>query len=124
MYEDMMNKSFAQTENMIEPMVKANKLAVANFEKLVEFQMSAFQAYVDMGLEQLKAASQVNSPQSYQAYLSKQVETANVLRQKMLDDTKALVDLGSGFKDDFAKFAEDNVKEFAKVAPKATKKVA
>ena len=124
MYEEMFTKNFTQVENFIEPVLKANKLAVTNFEKLVNFQMSAWQSYMDLGIEQLKAAAEVNSPQTLQAFMSKQIETGNVLRQKMLDDTKALVDLGNGFKDDFTKLAEANVKEFAKAAPKAPVKKA
>ncbi len=122
MYDEMFSKTFANTENLVEPMIKANKLAVINLEKLVSFQMTALQSYVDLGLEQIKAAAEVNSPQTLQAFWSKQVEVANVLRQKMLDDTKALVDLGNGMKDEITKLAEDNVKEISKVVPKAASK--
>lgn len=124
MYEEMFSKNFPQVENFIEPAIKANKLAVDNFEKLVNFQMDAFQSYVDLGIEQMKAAAEINGPQAFQTYFSKQIETGNVLRQKILDDTKALVDLGNGFKEDFAKLAEANAKEFAKAAPKTVKKAA
>ncbi|MDX1606093.1 MAG: phasin family protein [Candidatus Competibacterales bacterium] len=120
MYDELFSKSFANAENLVEPMVKANKLAVSNLEKLVNFQLGAMQSYMDMGMEQLRAAAEVNSPQSLQAFWSKQVETANVLRQKMLDDTKALVDMGNGMKDEFTKLAEDNVQEFSKAAPKVS----
>ena len=121
MYEEMFSKPFANVETMMEPMIKSNKLAVAQLERLVSFQMSALQSYVDIGLEQIKSAAEINSPQTMQAFMSKQVEVGNVLRQKMLDDTKALVDLGNGMKDEFTKLAEDNVKEFNnKAAPKTT----
>lgn len=122
MYDEIFNKSFANAEQLVQPMVKANKLAVTNFEKLVSFQMNAMQTYVDMGLEQLKAAAEVNSPQSFQSFWSKQVEMSNVLRQKVLDDTKALVDLSNGMKDEFTKLAEDNVQEISQAAPKAASK--
>lgn len=124
MYDEIFNKSFANADQLVEPVVKANKLAVTNFEKLVSFQMNAMQTYVDMGLEQLKAAAEVNSPQTFQSFWSKQVEMSNVLRQKVLDDTKALVDLGNGMKDEFTKLAEDNVKEISQAAPKAASKAA
>lgn len=119
MYEEMFTKSFANVEGMMEPVVKTNKLAVAQLERLVSFQMSTMQTYVDLGLEQLRAIAEINSPQSLQAFWGKQVEVANSLRQKVLDDTKALVDLGNGMKDEFTKLAEDNAKEFTKAAPKA-----
>lgn len=124
MYDEIFNKSFANADQLVEPVVKANKLAVTNFEKLVSFQMNAMQTYVDMGLEQLKAAAEVNSPQTFQSFWSKQVEMSNVLRQKVLDDTKALVDLGNGMKDEFTKLAEDNAKEISQAAPKAASKAA
>ncbi len=120
MYQEMFNKPFANVEGMIEPMIKSNKLAVAQLERLVSFQMSTFQSYVDFGLEQIKSAAEINSPQSMQAFWSKQGEAGSVLRQKMLDDAKALVDLGNGMKDEFTKLAEDNVKEASKGAPKTT----
>lgn len=124
MYDEMFSKTFVNTETMLEPVMKANKMAVTNVEKLVNFNMSAMQSYVDMSLEQLRAAAEINSPQTLQAFWSKQIETANVVRQKMLDDTKALVDLGNGMKDEFAKLAEDNVKELSKTAPKAPQQAA
>ena len=124
MYEEIFNKSFVNADQLVEPVVKANKLAVTNFEKLVSFQMNAMQAYVDMGLEQLKAAAEVNSPQTLQSFWSKQVEMSNVLRQKLLDDGKALVDLSNGMKDEFTKLAEDNVKEISKAVPKTAGKTA
>ncbi len=111
---DEMNKNFANVEKMLDPMVKANKLVVANMEKLVNFNMATMQSYVDMSLEQMKAASEINNPQALQAFWSKQAETANALRQKMMDDAKALADMGNGMKEEFSKLAEENTKEFSK----------
>ena len=111
---DEMNKNFANVEKMLDPMVKANKLVVANMEKLVNFNMVTMQSYVDMSLEQMKAASEINNPQALQAFWSKQAETANALRQKMMDDAKALADMGNGMKEEFSKLAEENTKEFSK----------
>lgn len=124
MYEDMFSKTFGQTENLVEPMLKANMMMVNNMEKLVNFQMATMQSYVDMGLQQMKAAAEINGPQAMQSYVSTQVETANTLRQKMLDDSKALAELGAEFKDEFTKLAEDNVKEVNKATPKASAKKA
>lgn len=102
---------FAQFQSFQAPVVKANKLAVANFEKLVDFQFNAFRSYVDLTVEQLKAASEVNDPKSLQDFLAGRVEVANVVRQKVLDDTKALADLNAGFLAEFSKLAEENVAE-------------
>ncbi len=118
MYDDMFKKNFSNMESMLEPMVKANKMVIANMEKLASFNMATMQSYVDMSLEQMKAASEVNSPQALQAFWTKQVETANAMRQKMMDDAKALADMGNGMRDEFAKLAEESVKQVNKNAPK------
>lgn len=102
---------FAQFQSFQAPVAKANKLAVANFEKLVGFQFNAFRSYVDLSVEQLKAASEVNDSKSLQDFLAGRAEVANVVRQKVLDDAKALADLNAGFLAEFSKLAEENVAE-------------
>ena len=126
MYDEMFNKTFANVNTLVEPAVKANKLALANFEKLVNFQMTSMQAYVDMGMNQLRAVSEIDSPKAAQAYMGKQMEATNALRQRMVDDTQALFELGNGFKDEMTKMAESNVSQFsqAAAAKAGTKKAA
>ena len=93
------------------PTVKTNKLVVEHLEKFVAFQMSSAQSYVDIGIGQLKAAAEVSSVQDVQDYFKNQLEVSAKLRQKVLDDLKALTDLANGFRDDYAKLAKDNVSE-------------
>ena len=83
-YNETFEKVYAQAGGFIEPVVKTNKLAVANFEKLVDFQFKAMQKYVDFGLAQMKAAAEVDSPKAWQAYVGQQVEAANTVRQLVL----------------------------------------
>jgi phasin family protein len=119
-----MDKFFAQSENWVKPMVNANKLAVGNFEKFVDFQMKAWQKYVDLGMNQLKAAVEVDSPKAFQSYMSKQVEVASAVRQQMLNDFKELTEMGTHFKDDFTKLTENNVQEIKEAVNKASHKAA
>ncbi|HXH02211.1 MAG TPA: phasin family protein [Candidatus Competibacteraceae bacterium] len=124
MINDVMSKVFEQSQSYLVPVVKTNKLVVGNLEKLVSFQMSALQGYVDMGLGQLKAAVEVSNYQDLQSFLNGQVEFLAALRQKALDDAKALADLGAGFKADFDKLAEENISELTEKAAKITKTAA
>lgn len=114
-----------QYQSFLNPVVKANKLAVANLEKLVSFQVNAMQSYVELGLDWLKAAAEVSDPKSLQAFFSGQAEAANVVRQKLLDDAKALADLNAEFTAEFDKLVRDNVAELgdktAKAADQAVK---
>ncbi len=121
---ELFNEYFAKLGTYTAPAVKANKLFVANLEKLAEFQLVALRSYTDLGLAQLKAAAEVSDAESLQAYLRGQVETANVVRQKLLDDAKALADLSAGFKAEFDKLVGETGSEFAQkakaVAPRKT----
>ena len=93
------------------PTIKTNKLVVDHLEKLIAFQMSSVQSYVDVGIGQLKAAAEVSSVQEAQDFFKNQLEVSAKLRQKVLDDLKALTDLGNGFRDDYTKLAKENVSE-------------
>lgn len=124
MSNDVFNTVIEQTQSYVAPVVKANKLAVTNLEKLVSFQFEAAQSYVDLGIRQLKAAAEVSNPQDLQSFFGSQVEFLNVLRQKLLDDTKAIADLSAGFKAEFDKLAEENVTELTEKATKVTRAAA
>jgi phasin family protein len=112
MYNEMLAKMF--NPSLISPVVKFNKMAVANLEKIVHFQRTAMQSYVNIGFGQLKAAAEITNPQDLQAFLSSQVQTAVTLRLKMLDDLKSLADITTGFKTDLDKVAQENVSELTR----------
>lgn len=114
----------SMTDMFVAPMLKTNKLTVVSLEKLVAFQMSSLQSYVDLTLGQMKAAAAVSNVQELQGFVKAQMEMAAALRQKMLDDVKALTDLGNGLKDDFTKLAEENVADIKAKTEKAVKKAA
>jgi phasin family protein len=116
----MSNEYFANLQSVAAPVVQGNKLAVANLEKLVAFQLSAVQSYVDLGIARMKAATEVNGPQDAQAFVNGQVESANAFRTKLMEDAKALADLFAGFKGEFEKFAKENMSELTPKAIKAT----
>jgi phasin family protein len=121
MYNELFPNLFDQPQSYVAPFVKANKLAVSNLEKLVAFQMSALQSYVDMGLGQCKLAAEITNLQECQEFFSRQLDVAGALRQKVMDDAKALADLSAGFKADFDKLAEENISELSTQAtPKGT----
>jgi phasin family protein len=115
---------FEQSQDVVAPIVKTNQAAVANLEKLVSFQFNALQSYVDLGMSRLKAAAEVSNPQDLQTFFQGQVEAANVLRQKSMEDAKALAEILTGIQAEFTAKAQDNVTEFSSKATKAVKETA
>lgn len=120
---DVFAKAIEQTKPFLAPVVKSNKLAVANVEKLVALQLSSLQSYVDLGVNQLKEAAEVSSPQSLQAFYNQQLKAAETLRQKLVEDGKALVELGVGAKAEFEALAKENLAELNSKAAEVVKPV-
>lgn len=109
MPNDVLSSLSSQYQNMMNPVIKANKLSAANLEALVNFQMSALQSYVDMAMARMKAAAEVNDPNTLQNFLTSQAEMVSGLNQKFMDDSKALGDLMTRFKSDFDKIIKESL---------------
>ncbi len=110
---------FEQSQSVLAPMTKMNKLAVGNLEKLVSLQMDALQAYVDLGMKQLKAAVEISNPNEAHSFMNNQIEVAGIMRKRVLEDAKAFADLGANYKDELSKLTEKNVTEFTQKASQA-----
>lgn len=79
-------------------MTKANQMLAANFEKMLMFQMNAFRGYLDIGLNQMKAAAEITDMKSLQTFYRLQSEIAQTVQQKLLMDVKAMTHMGTRFK--------------------------
>jgi len=106
---DVLTKMGEQYQNILSPVIKANKLSAANLEALVNFQMNALQAYVDMAMTRMKAAAEINDPASLQTFLTSQAETISSLNQKVMDDSKALGSLVGRFKTEFDNLVKESL---------------
>ena len=115
------NPIFVQPEAVFAPVVKANKIAVANLEKLVGFYQNILPGYVDFSLSQLKAATEVSDVETAQVFYKSQAEAVKTLGDKLTADSKALTDLVTGFVNEYSSFAKESAAEFT---PKAVKKAA
>ena len=112
MYKDLFSFSPAlQNAELPLPLVKTNKLVVAELERLVNFQMGVLRYYVDMVMNQLKAAAEISDVKSLQEFVQGQTEVAGKVRQRMMDDAKALAELGTGFKADLDALAKESTEE-------------
>ena len=118
----MTKDAFANvTDLLVVPVAKTTQLFVGHLEKLVAFQFGAMQSYADFGIHQLKSAANINNAQDVQNFFKDQLELAASMRQKMMDDAKAFADISTGFKDDYAKLATENLAEFKDKADKVKK---
>ena len=112
------NELFAQAaeqyKTAVAPVVKVNQLTVAGLEKVTAFQMAALRTYLDISLARMKAATQVDSPESLQSFIKGQVETAEVLRTKLAEDSKALTQISTEFKSQLDALAKESAEELGR----------
>ena len=113
MYKDMFTPLLQNAAALPTPMIKANKLVVGEVERLVNFQMGALRYYVDIVLNQFKAAAEVSDVTSLQEFVKGQVEVANKVRQRVMDDAKVLTELGTDFKADLDALAKESTEELS-----------
>ncbi|MDS4027211.1 MAG: phasin family protein [Candidatus Contendobacter sp.] len=95
-------------QNLLAPIIKANKLSAANLETLVNFQMSALQAYVDIAINRMKAAAEISDLASLQTFLSSQAEAIASLQRKFTEDARILSELTAQFKIEFDRLVQDS----------------
>lgn len=95
---DLFSKALETPQALPEPLVKTNKLLVQNMEKMMVFQMNALKSYLDIGLNQMKAAAEITDVKSFQDFCKRQTEIAQTVQQKLMSDAKAMSDLATRFK--------------------------
>jgi len=124
MQENILNAFAEQAKTMYSPMSKFNSLFVDNMEKLTEYQLNAVKSYAEMGLSQMKAASDVQDLESMRTFASSQAEIATGMNKKIMEDIKSLSDMTMEFKTQMEGVMEEmrsTAAETAKTTAKATK---
>ncbi|AIS57236.1 PHA granule-associated protein [Vibrio coralliilyticus] len=110
MYTDFFKSFTDQTEKSLEPYVKFNKLVTKNVEVMTELQLNAIRTYSEMGLTQMKAASEIKDVTSLTAFNSQQLSVLTKLSQQMMDDSNKLQSIAKEFKDDVDQLTTENLK--------------
>ena len=116
MYTDMFKSFSEQAEKTFAPLVKFNKLCAKNVEELTHLQLSAARSYSELGLSQLKAATDIKNVQSLVSFNSSQIDALTRLSQQMVEDSKKFSAVAQDFKADCDALVAENVKEVAPAA--------
>lgn len=113
---DLFSKALKTPQTLPEPLVKANRLLAASLEKMLVFQMNALKSYLDIGLNQMRAAAEITDVQSFQDFCRRQAQIAQTVQYKMLNDIKVLSDMNARLKVDMDALNRTTLKD---VLPKA-----
>lgn len=127
MQDTIVNAFTEQAKTMYAPMTKFNSLFVENMEKMTDFQLNAIKSYAEMGLDQMKKASEIKDAESMQSFTAAQAEAASALNKKIMDDAKIFSDMAMDFKTQVESIVEEarttaaTTATTAKPATKSTK---
>lgn len=113
---DLFSKALKTPQALPEPLVKANRLLAESLEKMLVFQMNALKSYLDIGLNQMRAAAEITDVQSFQDFCRRQAQIAQTVQYKMLNDIKILSDMNARLKVDMDTLNRTTLKD---VLPKA-----
>lgn len=98
--QDYMNQFNESTQKMFEPWAKLNQAFLKNAEMMTEFSLSTIKSYAEMGLENMRQVSKIDSKESAENFSSQQAEMLNNISQKMLADAQRMTQLGSNMHDE------------------------
>lgn len=107
MQDSILNAFSEQAKNLYAPMAKFNSLYVENMEKMTEFQLNSIKSYAELGLDQMKKASEVKDPESMRTYTAAQAEAATALNKKIMEDAKTFSDMAMEFKSQVETLVEE-----------------
>ena len=98
-------------EHAVAPVVKANRLVVANLESFEVFQKCVLQGYLDLGMAQFKAAAAPVDMNNWREYFSGRVDACKDLHRVLVNDTNVLFELTRNCVGDFIGLVNDTVVE-------------
>lgn len=97
---DLFSKALKISHALPQPLIKANKLFTESLEKMILFQMNALKSYLDISLNQMRAAAEITDIESFQDFCKRQSQIAQTLQYKIMNDMKAMSDMNARFKTD------------------------
>ncbi len=98
MNENLVENLTAQAKSLYGPMGKINALMIANVEKIAEFQLGVVKSYAELAMKQVKQVSEVRDIEGLKEFGTTQSEMASEFGGKVMEDMKALGEIGMEFK--------------------------
>ncbi len=115
-----MNTEF---QKFVAPIQEINAFAVQNAEKFIDIQIKALEENTKVGLEQLKNAFEIKDLDGLKDYFATQAEVGRKVAERAAEDTRAVVELGNAYANEFQRIVKDNLPATTK-APRAKAKAA
>ena len=86
---DMFSNTLKMLQTLPEPWVNANRMFAANVERVLSFQMNTLKSYLGIGMNQLRAAAEVNDFQSFQDFCSRQAQISKTMQYRLMNEMRS-----------------------------------
>jgi phasin family protein len=100
LYEKVLDNWNAKLQKLAEPVTRAQNLTWETLEKISQIQLGRLSELTDIGLESLREASSIQSPEAFQAYITKQIEKAGEVTQTLTEDASHIQSMSNGYLDE------------------------
>ncbi len=97
---EMLGKIKSGYEGLMSSMSELGALQVSYMEKVAEKQIASAKYVSDLGFTHMKSLVNVDSLEAAKTIPSSTMELGTQLARKTMEDTKAFVEIGSGYKSD------------------------
>ena len=111
MANEVFPKLSANGEKLYEPIYKFNKLAVEKAEELANIELASLREYTEIGLTQLRAATEVSDFDSFKGFADSQQAAFKKVSEKVINDAKAFAKVTESFRDEAIKIAREGSPE-------------
>ncbi len=122
MNENIMQAVNENAQKLMTPIHEFSKTAISNFAKITEIQFSTAKYLADMGINQLKAATEIGDLESAQEFTKKSLETVSEANRKLLECGSKIIELSTEFKEDFGKIISHRQEEAKSMQEKKSAK--
>lgn len=99
----------AYFESYLAPVKAINELTIKNLEKVVNHQVKSFKDNAKIGVDSLKAASEIKDVEGWKSYLSSQLDIARSSSETLVSDARAFAELGQEYSNEVRGIIESAV---------------
>jgi phasin family protein len=128
MSAEMMSAFGSSLRSFFGPVQKINQMVIAHMDKVAAHHMESMKTYTNLGIGQLKAATEVNDPWSFFNYLAKQSAYMAKVSEHLVADVQKMSQLGGDFMEKAQSVAQEEARAiggaFGESGKSAAKKAA
>lgn len=93
-------------EKFVAPTRELSQLAISSYEDLAEIQIKNILECNRLGIESLKSAASISSPEEFKSYIADQTTQSKVIAENLVADAKSAGEIGQNYFNEAKKVVE------------------